>query len=201
MLPFERPDTQTESDLFTLVSRERFARDTADWNLLDDCFWEDSLVRVTWFVGTAHEFVEMSRERAKGGNGMHTIDPVVARVDGDRALVESRGQILIRPRLHDVQCDVTAWCRFFSRAERRDGTWRLRTFDSVYVKDRVDPVDPAASLRLDQDVLAAGRDSYRHLRYLNLQAGYTVPEDLPGVDRSDLLDAFTEDAERWLHGV
>ena len=62
---------------------------------------------------------------------MHTMTPVSAKVHGDRALVESRGQILIRPRVNDVEVDVTSWCRFFSRAERRDGEWRLLTFDST----------------------------------------------------------------------
>lgn len=198
MLPFATTDFTTEQELFTLVSRERFARDLGDWSLLEDCYWPESTVRVTWFTGSAREFVAMSRERAKGGSGMHSIDPVRSALEGDRAVVESRGQILIRPRVHDVQCDVTSWCRFFSRAERRDGQWRLVSFDSIYVKDRIDVVDPEASLSLDTESLAQYRASYRHLTYLNRQAGYSVPDDLPGVDQPDSVEAFYSDARDWL---
>jgi SnoaL-like domain len=200
MLPFELTDAATERELFALAAQERLARDTRDWDLLAASYWPDSVVRVTWFTGTAADFVEASRERAKRGGGFHVITPVRAKVVGDRGVVESRGEIHIRPRLHDVQCDVVSWGRFYSRAERRDGVWRLRTFDSIYGKDRVDPVDPAARLELDANVLATARDSYRHLAYLNLHAGYPVPEDLPGDDRPDLTEAFVAEAEAWLRG-
>ena len=160
MLPFDLPDPVTERELFALVARERLARDTRDWDLLSASYWPDSVVRVTWFTGTAAEFVDASRKRAQRGGGFHVITPVRAEITGDRALVESRGEIHIRPRLHDVPCDVVSWGRFFSRAERRDGMWRLRTFDSIYGKDRVDPVDPGARLSLDADLLASARASY-----------------------------------------
>jgi len=197
-LPFELVDATAERELFALVARERLARDTGDWDLLEDCFWPDSVVRVTWFTGTAAQFTAVSRQRARGGSGFHVITPVRAEVSGDRALVESRGEIHVRPRLGGVECDVVSWGRFFSRAERRAATWRLTSFDSIYVKDRIDPVEPGARLVLDADVLAAGRPSYRHLRYLNLEAGHPVPDDLPGSDRPDLVDAFYAEAEAWL---
>lgn len=188
-----------ENELFSLVKRERMARDTASWDELRSLYWPDSVVRVTWFEGTIDEFVAMSTERGKrGGSGAHTINPVRLQVDGDRATVESQGQILIRPRIDGVECDVTSWCRFFSRLERRSGEWRLVTFDSIYVKDRIDPVDPGIAIALDAGILGAARSSYRHLMYLNLQSGYTVPDDLPGVDRPDLLDAFYASAKAWL---
>ncbi len=201
MLPFDLLDADTERELFALVAQERLARDTRDWDLLSASYWPDSVVRVTWFTGTAAEFVEASRERAKRGGGFHVITPVRAAVNGDRAVVESRGEIHIRPRLHDVQCDVVSWGRFYSRAERRGGVWRLLTFDSIYGKDRVDPVDPAAKLELDAAILASARDSYRHLSYLNLHAGYPVPDDLPGDDRPDLTGAFITDAQQWLQAA
>jgi 2-iminobutanoate/2-iminopropanoate deaminase len=190
-----------ENELVALVKRERFARDTGDWAALEDAYWPDSLVRVTWFEGNAAEFVAVSRERkAKGGGGMHQIDPVRVTVRGERALIESRGQILIRPRVHDIECDVTSWCRFFSRAERRQGQWRLVTFDAIYGKDRLDPVLPGTSIQLDADTLGQARRSYRYLTYLNRQGRYPVSDDLPGDDRPDLVEAFYAEAQEWLSG-
>lgn len=188
--------------LAALVTRERMARDTAAWDELASLYWPDSQVRVTWFEGSIGEFIDVSRDQEQRGRGrgIHSINPVRIRAVADRATVESAGQILIRPSIDGVQCDVTSWCRFFSRAERRDGEWRTVSFDSIYVKDRIDPVSPTARLELDEGVLAGGRPSYRHLRYLNLKAGYTVPDDLPGDDRVDLLEQFYGAAESWLAG-
>jgi hypothetical protein len=36
----------------------------------------------------------------------------------------------------------------------------------IYEKDRLDPVDPAANLVLDQTLLARFPEGYRHLAYL-----------------------------------
>ena len=192
-------DPRLEHDLFALVQQERFARDLGDWETLGNSYWSDSLVRVTWFEGTADEFVKVSAERkARGGGGFHTLTPVKATVHGDRATVESRGQILIRPRVDGVEVDVTSWCRFFSRIERRNGEWRLVTFDSIYVKDRMDPVLPGESLQLDPSILGSARRSYRYLTYLNRKGGYPVSDELPGDDRPELVAQFYADAESWM---
>jgi hypothetical protein len=195
------PDVALETQLFSIVRRERLARDLGDWDGMERLYWPGASVRVTWFAGTSDEFIAMSRERAKGGSGMHTIDPTRASVLGDCAWVESPGQILLRVRMDGVECDLTAWCRFFCKLERRDGEWRLAGFDSIYVKDRIDPVVPGAALVLDPDRLAAGRASYRHLAYLNRQSGYTVSDELPGVDRPDLVEACYAEADAWLAGA
>ena len=197
---FALSGADVERQLFSIVKRERLARDTGDWETLEALYWPESVVRVTWFEGSAAEFIAVSRdgEQAGRGRGMHLINPVRSEVHGHRALVESQGQILIRPHVEGVECDLVSWCRFFSRLERRDGEWRLRTFDSIYGKDRIDPVLPDASLRLEPHVLASARPSYRYLTYLNRRTGYDVPQDLPGDDRPDLLAAFYAAAWEWL---
>ncbi|MCV2394342.1 nuclear transport factor 2 family protein [Actinotalea sp. M2MS4P-6] len=193
-------EPQLERELFALVRRERRARDSGDWTTMANLYWPDSVVRVTWFEGTAEGFIDGSRATRAAGRpgGIHPINPAWSEVRGDRALVESQGQIVIRPRLDGVQVDVTSWCRFFSRLERRAGEWRLRSFDSIYGKDRLDPVVPGQSLDIDVDELTTGRASYQFLTYLNNRSGRPVPQDLPGDDRPDLLEAFYADAREWL---
>jgi len=187
-----------EQALFSIVRCERLARDRADWETMHACYWSDATVRVTWFTGTAEDFIDKSATR-KADNGSHVIAPTRVQVVGDRAFVESPGQTLLRPSLDGVAVDVTAWCRFIGLLERRSGEWRLACFDSIYVKDRVDVVVPGESLHLDAEKLAQGRESYRYLTYLNRQGGFTVPDDLPGVDKPELVDAYYDSIDRWLH--
>lgn len=193
-------DPQVERELFALVRHERRVRDLGDWKTLDGLYWPDSVVRVTWFEGSIAEFITdaQSTQQAGRSGGIHVIDPAWCAVDGDRALVESQGQIVIRPRMDGVLCDVTNWCRFFSRLERRNGTWRFRSFDSIYGKDRLDPVIPGQPIPIDVDELATCRPSYQFLTYLNRRTGREVPQDLPGDDRLDILEAFYTDAREWL---
>lgn len=195
-------DSETERLLFTLARRERLARDVNDWDGLQAVYWPGSRVRVTWFDGPIEEFVAASRASVHPGRvrGFHTIDPVRAELAGDRALVESRGQVLLRPLVEGVECDLVSWCRFVSGFERRDREWRMSFFDNIYVKDLITPTVPGEVPQLDADLLGRSRASYRWLSYTNERRGIPVPTDLPGDDRDDLVDAFWAEARAWLAG-
>lgn len=194
----------TISTLFALARAERLARDTNDWEGLAAAYWPGSRVRVTWFDGSIEEFVDASRASMHPGRvrGFHSIAPERAELSesGDRALVESRGQVLLRPTVEGVECDLTSWCRFVAGLERRDGEWRMAWFDNIYVKDRIDPTGPGARVEVDAELLASARVSYRWLTYTNERRGIRVPDDLPGDDRDDLVEALWSDARRWLAG-
>lgn len=196
-------DRGTESTLFSIVRAERLARDTNDWVGLARAYWPGARVRVTWFDGPIEGFVESSRASVRPGRirGFHAVDPVRAELDRDRALVESRGQILLRPMVEGVECDLTSWCRFVAGLERRDGEWRLAWFDNIYVKDRIDPVEPGARVETDAALLGAARPSYRWLTYTNVRRGIAVPDDLPGDDRDDLVESLWAEARAWLRGT
>lgn len=201
------PTSVTEADaavtpaLFAIVGQERLARDTHAWAAMERLYWPGARVRVTWFDGTAEEFIDSSRESVRPGRigGFHEAVPVRAEVQGSRALVESRGQVLLRPQVAGVECDLTSWCRFVAGLERRGGEWRMSFFDNIYVKDRVDPVVPGASVEVDEQSLTAKRASYRWLAYTNEARGIPVPDDLPGDDRPDLVEAFWAEARAWLN--
>jgi hypothetical protein len=187
--------------LFQLVQTERVSRDAARWDELRACYWPgDSRVRVTWFDGTAEEFVERSREQAMRGigHGNHTCVPISARVVGDRAIVESLGEIHVRAPLDGIEIDIDHWCRFVVRAQRREGEWRLRTFDAIYGKDRLRAVRPDERVHVDWSVAEPLRRSYRWLAYLNVRVGYPYDDALPGDDRPDLIAAFEADDDAWL---
>ena len=66
------------------------------------------------------------------------------------------------------------------------------------MKDRIDPVSGAARPDLNQELLARFPEGYRHLAYLQTRVGYTVKNDLPGLE-GPALDALYAQAVAWLN--
>jgi hypothetical protein len=63
----------------------------------------------------------------------------------------------------------------------------------------MDPVRPGEVVELDQDVLARFPEGYRHLAYLQVQAGYPVKSDMPGL-RGPAVEALYQRGAAWLAG-
>ena len=101
-------------------------------------------------------------------------------VAGKRAIAQTKMTISQRAPVDGVICDVVCTGRFYDFFEKRDGRWGLVLRQPIYEKDRLDPVDPAAKLALDQDLLARFPEGYRHLAYLQTKIGYQVKTDMPG---------------------
>lgn len=188
--------------ILELVRAERFYRDRGDWDALADCYTEDSHVRTTWFQGgTGQQFAEASREMAerRGRHSKHFITPMHVILRGDRALVESYGEIHNRSELDGVEVDTVQYCRFFSRVKRTPDGWRLASFDGLYQWDTIVPTNPAAAPAIDWDEMSALRSPYRVWAYMLSRKGYDVDQEtIVADDRPDLLEAFYRDAEEWL---
>ena len=183
-----------------LVRLERFYRDQGEWEKLHACYTDDATVTTTWFDGTAKEFAEASQEMAvqRGRHTKHLITPTNIRINGDRALVESYGEIHFRDDLEGVEVDTIMYCRFFSRVRRTADGWRLASFEGIYQRDVITPVDPAESLPVDWNELRRLRPSYRVWAYTLGRRGYDVSSEKVGDDRPDLVAAFYAAADRWL---
>jgi hypothetical protein len=48
-----------------LVLRERLSRDFGLWEQMRDCFYDDSVVRISWITASGPEFVRRSKEMAE----------------------------------------------------------------------------------------------------------------------------------------
>ncbi len=189
-------------ELFDLVRRERFARDQRRFDVMRDCFHDDAYVRTSWYDGRGgEEYVEATRKwMSSTGNGKHWVFPAYARVVGNRATVESPAMIFNRAKLAGGEVDFHVFCRFFSRAVRVDGVWKLLSFEVFFERDIMRPVNAEEKLPIDWQVLATLRPSYQFLAYIQLSRGVKVKPDLLGDDRPEELNAFHANEERWLAG-
>lgn len=193
-------DLTDRLEIAELIRVERYLRDTGQWEGLAGCYTEDSRVRTTWFDGSGAQFAEASREMAeeRGRQSRHLITPTYIRVAGDRALVDSYGEIHNRADVGGVECDMLMYCRFFARLVRTPAGWKLASFDGIYAKDQISPVDPAARLPFAWSELERFRPSYRVWAYTLSLKGYEIGDEELGEDRPEQIAAFLAEAQEWL---
>jgi hypothetical protein len=152
----------------------------------------------TWFQGTADQFIAVSKSGfEKGVRILHFLGGCNVEVAGDRAVTQTKMTINQRAEVEGVLCDVVCTGRFYDFWERRAGRWGLVLRQPIYEKDRLDPVDPAAQLKLDQELLARFPVGYRHLAYLQSRIGYQVKPDMPGLVGPEVEALYARGAA-WL---
>jgi len=157
-------------------------RDAGDWPRFRTVWHDDGRMMATWFQGSADEFIRVSREGwSRGVSILHFLGGSAIDVAGDRAIAQTKMTISQRGDVHGVRCDVVCTGRFYDFLERRGGRWGLVLRQPIYEKDRLDPVDPAATLALEPALLARFPEGYRHLAYIQTTIGYTVKPDMPGL--------------------
>jgi SnoaL-like domain len=175
-------------------------RDAGRWERFRTVWHDGGRMMATWFQGTGDEFIDANRQGwARGVRILHFLGGSSIDLAGDRAVAQTKMTISQRAEVHGVLCDVVCTGRFHDFLERRDGRWGLVLRQPIYEKDRLDPVDPAARIELDHDLLARFPEGYRHLAYLQTQVGYEVKDDMPGLD-GPAVEALYARGARWLAG-
>lgn len=175
-------------------------RDRGDWDAFRTAWHDDGWMMATWFQGPAERFIEVSREGwEKGVNILHFLGGSSIELAGRRAVAQTKMQILQRAPVEGVLCDVACTGRFYDFLEERRGRWAIVLRQPIYEKDRLDPIDPAAELRLDAKLLAEFPEGYRHLAYLQARIGYKVKKDMPGVKGAEVERLYAS-GKAWLAG-
>lgn len=183
-----------------LVENWAVWRDAGDWERFATVWHDDGWMSATWFQGPARDFMRVSQEGfAKGVRILHFLGGTSIDLAGERAIAQTKMTILQRALVHDVLCDVLCTGRFYDFLEKRQGKWGIVRRQPIYEKDRIDPVDPAATLRLDQKALAALPEGYRHLAYMQELIGYKVKRDMPGLIGAEVEKLYGEGRD-WLAG-
>ncbi len=183
-----------------LVENWAVWRDARLWDRFRTVWHADGRMMATWFQGSFEDFIKVNDEGwARGVRILHFLGGSTIDVAGQRAIAQTKMTISQRAPVEGVICDVVCSGRFYDVFEKRDGRWGLVLRQPIYEKDRLDPVDPAAKLALDRDLLERFPEGYRHLAYLQTKIGYQVKTDMPGIEGPE-LDALYARGARWLKG-
>lgn len=193
-------DFETRLIIRQLVEDWAIFRDARLWDRFRQVWHSDGRMMATWFQGSAEEFIQVSQAGYDNGvRILHFLGGSTIDLAGDRAIAQTKMTISQRALVDDVEVDVVCTGRFYDFFERRDGRWGLVLRQPIYEKDRMDPVDPTATLRLYGDLLALFPIGYRHLAYLQTRVGYTVKRDMPGLDGPE-VEALYVAGSNWLGG-
>jgi len=175
-------------------------RDAGHWDRFRTVWHDDGVMQATWTQGTADEFIAMSKAGwAKGVSILHFLGGNSIDLNGDRAISQTKMTISQRAVVHDVLVDVVCTGRFYDFIERRNGKWGFVLRQPIYEKDRMDPVDPSATVKLDQTTLMSFPEGYRHLAYLQSQIGYPIKTDMPGL-KGEAVEKLYARGASWLAG-
>ena len=175
-------------------------RDAGDWERFRTVWHEDGRMNATWKQGTADEFIQASIDGwNRGVSILHFLGGMSIDLAAPRAIAQTKMTISQRGEVHGILCDVVCTGRFYDFLEKREGRWGLVERQPIYEKDRMDPVDPGESLKLDGNLLAQFPAGYRHLAYLQSGIGYPVKRDMPGLKGPE-VEALYERGRSWLRG-
>jgi hypothetical protein len=191
-----------------LVENWAVWRDAGDWERFATVWHPEGVMMATWFQGPFAEFIRVTREGwAKGVSILHFLGGCSVEVQGQgedrRAIAQTKMTISQRGMVEGadgpVLCDVVCTGRFYDFIARHEGAWKVLHRQPIYEKDRIDPVDSTAQLKLDNALLATFPEGYRHLAYIQTRIGYTVKMDMPML-KGPVVEALYQRGARWLAG-
>jgi hypothetical protein len=184
-----------------LVQNWALWRDAGDWERFRTVWHDDGWMTATWFQGPAEKFIAVSRAGFdKGVNILHFLGGSSVELQGARAVAQTKMTISQRASVDGVPVDVVCTGRFFDFFEKRAGRWGIVRRQPIYEKDRIDPLDPAATLRLDAGLLASFPEGYRHLAYLQSKNGFSIKLDLPQL-KGPVVERLYAHGRAWLDGA
>jgi len=175
-------------------------RDAGDWENFATVWHSDGWMTATWFQGPAQDFVKVSREGFnRGVTILHFLGGWSCEIVGERAISQTKMTINQRAPVEGVLVDVVCTGRFYDFFEKRDGRWGIVRRQPIYEKDRLDPVDPSAVLKLDTELLESFPEGYRHLAYLQSKNGFKIKTGLPNL-RGPAVEKLYAEGKAWLAG-
>jgi SnoaL-like domain len=176
-------------------------RDSGFWDRFRTVWAPDGWMSATWFQGPAEKFIEVSMAGwEKGVSILHFLGGTAIDVKGHRAIAQTKMTINQRGLCEGVVVDVVCTGRFYDFFEKQNGRWLIVRRQPIYEKDRMDPVDPGLSVKLDQALLAEFPEGYRNLGYLQTKLGFTLKKDMPGLKGAP-VQALYAHGQKWLDGA
>ena len=144
-------DTADRLAIRDLIENWVLWRDARMWDRFRTVWHKDGQMWATWFQGSYEEFIKVSQEGYERGVRIrHMLGGITIDIKGKRAIAQTKMTISQRAKVEGVLCDVVCTGRFYDFLEKRKGRWGIVLRRLTYEKDRIDPVEPAAKLKLDK---------------------------------------------------
>jgi hypothetical protein len=187
-------------EIIEVVQNWALWRDAGDWERFRSVWHDDGWMSATWFQGPAAKFIEVSKAGFdKGVSILHFLGGSSVDVAGNRAVAQTKMTISQRGDVDRETVDVVCTGRFYDFFEKRD-RWAIVRRQPVYEKDRMDLVDPSATLKLDPDLLGSFPEGYRHLAYLQAKLGFKIKLDMPQL-KGAAVERLYRHGQAWLAGA
>jgi hypothetical protein len=176
-------------------------RDAGDWERFRTVWHDDGWMSATWWQGPAAKFIEVSKAGFERGISiLHFLGGSSVDVKGHRAIAQTKMTISQRATVEGETVDVVCTGRFYDFFERRRERWGIVRRQPIYEKDRMDPVDPSARIKLDPDLLGTFPEGYRHLGYLQSKLGFAIKRDMPQL-KGAVVERLYRHGRAWLDGA
>ncbi|MFE7083636.1 bile acid 7-alpha dehydratase [Priestia megaterium] len=182
-----------------LIEFERFCRDNAQWKEMKTCFTADSTIKISWFRGTGEEFVNASSQMKSYAPQKLYNTLVWLNENNDKAVAITMASIQMRTTIDDHPLEVTSDVKLFYRTKKINNVWYVYSMEGIYEKDTLIPVYPNNHISLPVKEISKYRPIYANLSYILAKEGYEIDNELPGIDKPELVNEIYEEAEKWLN--
>jgi hypothetical protein len=162
-------------ELRELIQNWYIWRDMGDWDRLRTIWHPGGKMAASWREGPFEEFIAANQKGwGKGLSILHQPGASSIDLNGNRAVSITKMIISQRAVVNGVLCDVNCLARHHDLWEKRNGRWGLMMKDTIFDKDRIDPVNSGEVVKLDAELLNSFPEGYRYLGYLQSSIGYKV---------------------------
>ena len=198
----KKPGINTAQDLLDkfnikeLIEFERFCRDNAQWDEMKKCYTTDSTVKISWYQGSGHGFVDASSKMKS--YAPHKLYDTLVWLNGNKAIAITMATIQVRISVDGNLLELQSEAKLIFRTQKVNGEWIIAGFESIYEKDALVPVTPNSNITIPAEEIAKFRPSYANLSYALSKEGHPVATDLPGIDKPEMVAKLYEDTEAWL---
>lgn len=189
------------TEITQLILRERQGRDRGWWDQMRSAFRDDSVVRLSWFTGSGHDFTARSEEMSgRGDLALHRLGPPTVRINGDRAHAEVAASVELQIQFDGVAAHLISFARINYRLRRAADGWGILSLDAIYERDTLTPALPGQRIVVAPEDVADLRPSYALLSLHLGRQGYPVGPDQLGDDRPEDVRKFYAAVNDWLAG-
>jgi hypothetical protein len=171
-------------------------RDLAQWDQLANLFHPEGTIEVTWFEGSATDFVAGSQRMGKSNmRSKHFVGQPVIRFNGAKAIVETNAMIIGENVALELGC--VAHSRFYDLVEKRAGVWKIVRRQCIY--DNAYFTFPCGVVEIDREAVRKQPREYAALGWLLEQGGFPVKRVF-ATKGSELERQMKAQGEDWLEG-